>query len=337
VSKEIQNFSATDYECLNLEQRLLMECEEMSKFALSNGKKIPSSLLEHLKEILDKQAEHEPLPIQELANIHDFLSEAILPATPRSIVLLNKMRSAKSSLKFLSPIPFVRRMMLATFFALFCLIATSLSPNVNVHTITEGLLSSSGLTLLINIGFILSAAALGGAFHALFLANRYVSNGSFDPKYESEYWTRFVLGLVSGMILSELLSFSKADLSTISSNQAFVKPTLAILGGFSTGAVYRILYKMVESVESLVQGSEKEKSEATTKVAVLNSEKDASTSQLKLAHSLLDLQGKLYEDKLDKHEVNQSLKNILNEATPMNLDLGRQSDDSTNTSEEKPD
>jgi hypothetical protein len=37
-------------------------------------------------------------------------------------------------------------------------------------------------------------AGLGACFAALFLANRYIAEGTFDPKYESSYWIRFILG-----------------------------------------------------------------------------------------------------------------------------------------------
>ena len=41
---------------------------------------------------------------------------------------------------------------------------------------------------------------------ALFEANKYVVASTFDPKYESSYWIRFVLGLIAGLLLSKFVS-----------------------------------------------------------------------------------------------------------------------------------
>ena len=108
---------------------------------------------------------------------------------------------------------------------------------------------SNGIPLLLNLLFLLTAAGLGACFAALFQANRYIADCTFDTKFESSYWIRLILGLMAGLILSQMIPLSEG-----SNAIAVTKPTLAMLGGFSAAVVYRIMHRLVEAVESLVKG-----------------------------------------------------------------------------------
>jgi len=331
-----------DYSQATMKEQLIKECVEMSKYAFQNGINVPPVLIRRLEVIVEN---HDPragvkedgIPVREpktseeelsdtkeikrLAAIHDHLTKEVAPATPKTIVMLSLDEAKKNAFSFLGPIPFIRRMMLATFISLTTLITVSLSDQVNKESIVKGLFESSEVELLLNLLFILSAAAIGGAFYALFQANKYLSHGTFDPKYEPTYWTRFVLGIVSGMILSELLHFDTSQMGAISSSEAFIKPTLAILGGFSTGAVYRILNRMVEAVESLVQGNVDQEVDNVLKISEMEMEQAAADMQLKLAMHLIDLQHIHDTGGMSSQEMNKKLKQILNDVTPTNLEI----------------
>jgi len=329
-----------DYSQATMKEQLIKECVEMSKYAFQNGINVPPVLIRRLEVIVEK---HDPragvkedgIPrektheeeisdtkeIKRLAAIHDHLTKEVAPATPKTIVMLSLDEAKKNAFSFLGPIPFIRRMMLATFISLSTLILVSLSDQVNKESIVKGLFESSEIELLLNLLFILSAAAIGGAFYALFQANKYLSHGTFDPKYEPTYWTRFVLGIVSGMILSELLHFDTSQMGAISSSEAFIKPTLAILGGFSTGAVYRILNRMVEAVESLVQGNVDQEVDNVLKISEMEMEQAAADMQLKLAMHLIDLQQIHDTGGMSSKDMNKKLKQILNDVTPTNLEI----------------
>ncbi len=336
-----------DYSQATMKEQLIKECMEMSKYAFQNGIHVPPGLIRRLETIAEnhdpragikedgipvrKKTQEEELietkEIKHLATIHDHLTKEIAPATPKTIVMLSLEETKKSIFSFLGPVPFIRRMMLATFIALLTLITVSLSDQVNKLSITKGLFESSGFELLLNLLFILSASAIGGAFYALFQANKYLSQGTFDPKYEPTYWTRFVLGIVSGMILSELLNFDTSQMTAISSSEAFVRPTLAILGGFSTGAVYRILNRMVEAVESLVQGNVDQEVDNMLKISEMEMEQSAADMQLKLAMHLIDLQQIYDTGEMNSQEISKKLKQILNDVTPTNLEIGKDGDE----------
>jgi len=99
-----------------------------------------------------------------------------------------------------------------------------------------------------NLGF---GAALGAAFFSLFNAHEYVKNRTFDPKYNSVYLIRFVLGVIAGLILGNLGTLFK-------DNAMFARlgpGVIALLGGFSAEAVNQILQRLVEIMVAVVKGS----------------------------------------------------------------------------------
>lgn len=53
-----------------------------------------------------------------------------------------------------------------------------------------------------SIKYYLAAAGLGVSFAALYKANTFIANGTFDPTYHASYWIRFFLGLIAGLILA---------------------------------------------------------------------------------------------------------------------------------------
>jgi len=130
-----------------------------------------------------------------------------------------------------------------------------LSDQVNTANIGQEWLVLSGHVLLYNLLFLIAAAGLGASFQALFQANRYVVAGTFDPKYESSYWIRFVLGLIAGLLLAELVPLqTEGALETGGMIGGFGNPALAMLGGFSSAVIYRVIHRLITAVESLVRG-----------------------------------------------------------------------------------
>lgn len=247
-------------------------------------------------------------PPAELARMHHQLARIVAPATPRTIVLLHEHETSHPILGFLGPVPLVRRMTVAALVSLAATIALSLSPYVNSEPQNYDLLQSSGLPLLINQLFFLAAAGLGASFAALFRANRYIVRGTYDPKYEATYWIRFILGLIAGMMLATLVPLDPNDTLL----GGYAEPTLAMIGGFSSGLVYRVLNGTVEAVGSLFQGDGKALAEAQEQRA------DALAAE-RLAASRLDLVTRLMEvgKKLDAGgappEARQAVEAMLSE------------------------
>ena len=149
----------------------------------------------------------------------------------------------------MGPIANVRRLLgaAAAFLALFVLL--SLSPSLSVATMNADIYSIDGVPQFVVLTFLLSAAGVGATFQALFTAQRYVADSNYDPRYDGSYWILIALGLVAGLLLSVLVPIQMSS----ASSPSMAKPLLALIGGFSSGLVYRILQRLVDTVDSLFQ------------------------------------------------------------------------------------
>lgn len=188
------------------------------------------------------------------------------------------------------------------------------------------ILTSGGIPLLLNLLFFLSAAGLGASFSALYKANTYIANGTFDPTYHSSYWIRFFLGLIAGLMLSVLISKDAfkggAGVVTLF-DPGIIHPLLAMLGGFSADLLHTVLNRLVEAVESLFRGSTK-----SVIAYQLQEEKSRLTNaqvqqQSKLAIELLQLQQTM-GDAENSDELKVNINKMLNDLLP---DAGFSPDD----------
>jgi hypothetical protein len=182
--------------------------------------------------------------------------------------------------KFLGPVRAVRGVMLVAMSFLLGFIVLALTPGVR-----GGDVKNQALALLFGEFYILSAAGMGATFSALFEANRYIVNYTFDPRYKGYYWIKIVLGLTAGYILAHLIPLG--DSSSLS------KPTLAMLGGFSGTVVYNILNKLANSVESMVQGDPQSAIAAQQTAAKARAAEEVSRAKVKQATGLMGLQNML--------------------------------------------
>jgi hypothetical protein len=96
----------------------------------------------------------------------------------------------------------------------------------------------------------LFSAALGAVFYVLFTALGYVKDRTYDPRYNSIYVIRFVLGVLAGLILAIVLQNSLGG-DTV---RKLGPSVIALLGGFSTEAVYQVLQRLVEVLLAAIRG-----------------------------------------------------------------------------------
>lgn len=244
-------------------QVLLDECTELAKYALASGNSVPSLVLQTIADCQANGVDHCPptsggiSDIQRLADAHSILSQLVAPATPRAITLFAHQRIKYPRLCYFGPIPLVRWLMLIAIVFLTLLIALSATKATNLfdengNVIDWSIFNSSGSILVIRMLFLLSAAGLGACFAALFRVNKTIVAGNYDPKYSVSYWIRIVLGLIAGVILSEVVPLANTSL------RDGAKPILALLGGFSAATLFRILNRLVLAIESIVQGDTQE-------------------------------------------------------------------------------
>ena len=212
-----------------------------------------------------------------LVEVHAALSKLIEPAKPASLLFIKRQRDKTRIRWTFGAIPIVRWMMVVSLIALILFVVLSASGLVDVNTGTEtdssgsevrqvddeeGIenASDSAVTNDESSGFwsifasqefftaiyFVSAALLGSCFANLFRAYTYIAQGTYDHTLDVTYWLRIILGVIAGYIFADLL------VGTFDND--FDEALLALLGGFSASAVFRILERMVQALESLVQG-----------------------------------------------------------------------------------
>ncbi|MFT5490654.1 MAG: hypothetical protein ACI8V5_001004, partial [Limisphaerales bacterium] len=333
----------------SLRAQMINECDAMAKHASASGDPIPGALAEVIEEfklshieIADhatppetpSQHEHNhtrdyyetinteipeegPLRMERLSRVHQQIAAIVAPATPRTIVLLNKAKESNHWYTFLGDVALIRRLMVATLFFLIAFVCLSLSPDVSEDS--GSIFESDGIPLLINLLFLLAAAGMGACFALLFKANKYIVDFSYDPKFESSYWIELIVGLVAGLILSNLIPLAPeftatageavggaadaagagadpnagagAAAAAASPLQAMGRPVLALLGGFSASLVHRILRRLVDTVGSVFQGDAQSDSKVEIERATAQAEEKSRTKNLKTASNLIEIQG----------------------------------------------
>lgn len=228
---------------LPLGDHIVQACEAMVRYALASGKPVPEPVVATVQDAIQVSSDGgAPRDLEGLVRAHTELVHIVAPATPRTILLLSQER--ESRLAMLGPVRLVRHMLIVVIVLLVAFVVLATSPDVNHGS--GDIFTTSGVPLLLNELFLLTAGGLGAAFSSLFTASRYIKAGTYDPKHESTYWLRLILGLMAGLLLPALIPMG--DTSELS------KPLLALLGGFSASVLYRILERLVQTVESLVRG-----------------------------------------------------------------------------------
>ena len=270
-----------------LEKQVLLAAEAMVRYALASGLRVPASVVDTVRRAdttyRDKPDEEIP-EFEALLRAHAELVRIVAPATPRTILLISDGR--RSRLSMLGPVRLVRHMLIAVVVLLVSFVLLAMSPDVNARSGDP--LTSGGWALLINELFFIALGGLGAAFSALFTAYRYISDGTYDPKYESTYWLRFILGLMAGLLLPALIPIGgDANDSTLT------KPLLALLGGFSAAMLYRVLERLVNTVESLVRGDSRELRAAEREAVTARAAADASRERLGVVAELRRLQDRV--------------------------------------------
>jgi len=280
----------------------------MAKYALSNGFEVEPRVIEQLHDLQAQVSSRDQSVAKKLADTHQQLARIVRPATPRAIYLLDKEKVRQPPFYFLGPVPLIRRLSGAAVLFLSMLLLVSLNPVVNVNNIQLGLLNSENNTLFLNQLFILCCAGLGATFAALFLANRFIADANYDPRYDSTYWSRIILGVIAGMIIVELLP---ASLFQEGNMRNFGKPSLAMFGGFSANVVYRIIERIVDSLETLVKGNNKFQKNEAVAVAQAQASEQKTAVNAEVAAKLVDLRNQM--ESLDSKDATSKMNAVIQE------------------------
>ena len=292
--------------------QMIDECLAMFHYALASGKSVPKDIgtsLENLGNDLgsgvakdthdtenkgntsggaDTSTGKALSSISELIAIYNRLVDVVKPARPSCIVLFDSEKSAKGRSFAFGAVPILREFIVLSILSLLGLLCASLFYDVNAANLQKGLFDNYGTSLLKNMAFILFAASLGASFSALYKLNGYVSSYTYEPQFNASYWSRYVLGLVAGIIVSELIPSSWFE--GVESAEKLTKPVAAILGGFSATAIYRMLNAAVKMIENVFRNQAKTTDQVYKSMADQRIKEAQMTARIQLAQKLSTLQ-----------------------------------------------
>jgi hypothetical protein len=303
----------------DLRKQIYLECKSMAKFAMAKGKSVPVSAIMSIEAVEDHSLDangtnsspqiRRDLDITALVDTHYFLARLIEPAAPQTILLLDQEQKTGSMLKFLGPITLVRELMLVALISLFIFVSLMSSPLIDSDSLAEDVLKADGMEQVARLIFYIGAAGLGASFAALYKANDYITNGTFDPSYQASYWIRLSLGIIAGLLLAVLISEDSLQSRGMLS-KGVIRPLLAILGGFSADLLYAFLIRMVETFKSLFESSSQnildaKAIEAKAKLANLEVE-----GRMKLSQGLMQVQQQIGQE-TDPEQIKQQLNELM--------------------------
>ncbi|HSU13123.1 hypothetical protein [Longimicrobium sp.] len=291
----------------DMHEQVMHECASMARYALASGMKLSPSLMSDLEKIR-RNASPGPAEMAALVRIHSQLVVLVAPATPRALLVLGDEDHASTRFAWLGHVGVVRRMMLVAAVSVALFLGVSITKELSDPTIS--LLAAAGWQAVAVEVWWVSAAAMGASFAMLMQVSDYIVKRTYDPKHEPGYWIRFLLGIMAGLILAALIPVPKD-----STFAELGKPTLAMLGGFSASAVYRILMRMVDTVESLFRPSAKDEIAQRERAAQVRANEENSQSRVALAGQIVRLQQRLSTG-AGAADITSELQTILNGLVP---------------------
>lgn len=315
---------------LSSEELLFRQCEAMLKHASSNGKQIPAHLITDFKSVSSKVPNLSSLQIMNnewmsdsapfqlsmddlltLGHCHNTLVQIVSPARPQTLLLYQYESIRNGRWQVFGSVPLIRRLLAAAFICLVALIALGTSDLIKLDGQETSIFTYRGWTLVLNAAFLIAAAGLGASFHALFRAREYVTNYTYNPTYEASYWIEFAMGLISGLILSELIYLNIADDSSVGLILSR-KVTISLLGGFGGLLVYKILNRLVYALEGIIRAKTDDKLDAELRRMEANTLKQLTEERSKVAKEITKIQAEVVYKDLKPEEVNKRLEDLTN-------------------------
>lgn len=292
---------------LEFHARLFKECQALLSFAIKEGKPLKNPQLK----LIDGSFESFSGTTDQLLSVYNYLIKVVKPATPRMILHLEQTEQRPIFIRVLGPIPIVRQFTVLALMSLLAFMVTSLSPDINVNTIQLSILQGSGMPQVKRLVFLIACASVGASFYGLFKMNYLLNKQNFDLSLTHTYWSRYILGIVAGLLLSELFigmieptDGQVGHESPVGSIGFLLKPILAILGGFSADLVYTILSRLVETVENLFKGDSSDAAEQNGAKLDVQTQQHAMKVRDTTTQNLLALKQQLIKHDMPKEALN---------------------------------
>ena len=215
----------------------LKDIHLMKSYATADGMVIPPSAVRKLADLtrdvrkLEAGAVEAGAVLALALEVHSAFCALVAPATPRSLRETQKNGTVS---------PWRNGLVIFMFCsAIFAIVLFVLAANIYPNKPTV---------------MWFAAAVLGASFYSLFTAHKYILARTFDPQYQTLYVIRFVLGVVSGIVLAH---FGK---KLIPQNSDLGGSLFGLIGGYSSEAVNQILLRVSDTLVTAVKGSGEDQS-----------------------------------------------------------------------------
>lgn len=322
-------------------QRMARECDAMVQHALSTGRVVPAEVIERLDQAIsapdgpvaiampDRRDDASPTdaamrsaPALEmsrfasLAMAHAGLARTIAPATPEAVLLMSDERERHPLWSEFGPLPLVRQMLCLALVSLVALLGVGVFEEVNAANLNKSMLDLSGFPLFVIEIFLVSAASLGSCFANLQRINTVVSEGTYDPRVQSTYWTRWVMGIISGIVLSQIVYDFLVQSGNTTAAEAVPavvgQPLLALIGGYSVDFVHGMLRRAVNTLGNFFGLS----MDGATNPPRARVEETPTQERLTMASELAQLQRTLTSDSTEAEELRKHLDGLIHRIRP---------------------
>ncbi|MBL4604540.1 MAG: hypothetical protein JKY02_02410 [Flavobacteriaceae bacterium] len=105
------------------------------------------------------------------------------------------------------------------------------------------------MKLFLNMSYLASISGLGVLFHLLKKISTSVEQSTLVPEESVNYIAQILLGIIAGLLLSEILSvYIHPDPKNAT---LLSKSVLALIGGFSSDAIFSILQGLILRVKNI--------------------------------------------------------------------------------------
>jgi hypothetical protein len=320
----------------SLKEQLVRESGSMARRLATNGNRVPASLIQATEQFESALAQNQPIQMTALASTHERLARLAAPAKPGTLYLLDVHYQQAGRETSLGPVKLVRDLVKVAMVCVVIFIVLSVIALVDAHQAVD-VFGVEGpepaatardnhtflvIKIILERVFWLAAAGIGASFAMLFQLNDQIVNRTFDPDENAAYWVKFFLGLVAGFILVALVPIGSATSAqgATTGAQALGPPTIALLGGFSASAVYRVLTRLVEALESIFSGGAREQASAAEKAASSRANEESLQGRMAVAGQLVDLQQRMAAG-MAPDEAAGYLKQVVGTLVPNTVDV----------------
>ena len=296
---------------LSLVRQLFDETRAMASYSLSLGKDKSEGFINEIAQIAEfdytsefKESQLTAVAcsneeLEKLIRNHALLAKIVDPATPGSLSLLEKQETRRQSFKWLGRTRLIQVLSALTVLAIISLII--LLPQYNF--------GREDLNPIMEVVILAILSYIGASFLLLYQANEIAVQGRYDPKYGATYFNRILLGIISGILLAEVIPTPQSSGLEGNTQSDLPKILLALVGGFSANVLYRVLVRISETLESLFQGSLNARIEAQVQSKSLEQLNQSIEARKNIASKLVAMSTELPEQQ--KQEIAELATEII--------------------------